>query len=306
MFKKVQTRPKRRNIFAVVVTYHPDEGLYERIKLIRNQVDKVLIVDNNSSLDCIEMISRISKDLDVDVIENKSNLGVAEALNQGFKLANILNKNYSWILTLDQDSSCYPTLIEELSFAFEHCPFKNEVGIIGTNYKEKTTGRILHKKTQDTNEWEEVKNLPTSGCLTSLSAFFDVGEFRKDLFIDYVDTEYCMRLRRHGYRVLISTKIGMVHPLGYYRKSKLHNWLRGTPMITNYAPLRHYYWTRNGTRLIYENLWHDIRWSLNEAYYLFFRRIITVLLFEENKIIKIRSIGLGFWHAILSRDGKKA
>ena len=299
-------KPEIRNIFAIVVTYHPDKELFDRIRLIRSQVDKVLIVDNNSSSDCIKMIRKISKDLDVDVIENKSNLGVAEALNQGFKLALSYNEKYSWILTLDQDSSCNSSLISNLSLAFEHCSFKNEVGIIGTNYKEKTTGRILHNKTQDKEDWEEVKNLPTSGCLTSLDVFCNIGEFRKDLFIDYVDTEYCMRARKNGYRVLISTKIGMIHPLGYYRNSKLHNWLRGTPMITNYAPLRHYYWTRNGTRLIYENLWNDINWSINEAYYLFFRRILTVILFEEKKIIKMRSIGLDFWHALSSSLGKKS
>ena len=302
----MSSKPEIRNIFAVVVTYHPDKELFDRIKLIRSQVDKVLIVDNNSSSDCIEMIRKISKDLDVDVIENKSNLGVAEALNQGFKLVQSYNKNYSWVLTLDQDSSCNSSLISDLSLAFENCPFKNEVGIIGTNYREKTTGRILHIKTQDQEDWEEVEHLPTSGCLTSLDVFCNIGEFRKDLFIDYVDTEYCMRARRNGYRVLISTKINMVHPLGYYRNSQLHNLLRGTPLITNYAPLRHYYWTRNGTRLIYENFWHDFKWSINEAYYLFFRRIITIILFEENKIVKIRSIGLGFWHALSSNLGKKS
>lgn len=306
MFNRIQAEPDRTNIFAIVVTYHPDGDLYKRIESIRNQVDRVLIIDNNSSKDCLKMISRISKDLDVDVIKNKSNLGVAEALNQGFGFVKILNKNYSWILTLDQDSSCYPNLISDLSLAFQQCPFKNEIGIIGTNYKEKTTGRILHKKTKENEDWEEVENLPTSGSLTSYDTFCNVGEFRKDLFIDYVDTEYCMRVRKSGYRVVISSKIGMTHPLGYYRNSKLHNWLKGTPMVTNYAPIRHYYWTRNGTKLIYENLWHDIKWSINEAYYLFFRRIITVILFEEKKIIKMQSIGLGFWHALSSNLGKKS
>jgi hypothetical protein len=76
-------------------------------------------------------------------------------------------------------------------------------------------------------------------------------------------------------------------------------------MITNYPPLRHYYWTRNGVTLIWENVRRDLSWSLNEAYYIFFRRIITVLLFEDKKIIKIRNIALGIWHAILSRKGIK-
>ena len=54
-------KPEIRNIFAIVVTYHPDKELFDRIRLIRSQVDKVLIVDNNSSSDCIEMIRKISK-----------------------------------------------------------------------------------------------------------------------------------------------------------------------------------------------------------------------------------------------------
>jgi rhamnosyltransferase len=305
MRQKKEPKPSRNNICAVVVTYHPDIDLCERIKQIRHQVDKLLIVDNNSAPDCVEMIRRISTDLDVDVIENESNLGVAEALNQGFKFAECFDGRYSWVLTLDQDTYCCSTLIQQLTSSYEDCPFRDEVGIIGTNYQEKTTARILFENAQADENWAEVQNLPTSGCITSLAAFSEVGDFRRDLFIDHVDTEYCMRLRDKGYRVLISTKIGMIHPLGYYRVSKLHKWIRGSSMITNYPPLRHYYWTRNGVTLIRENFRRDVSWSLHQAYYLFFRRIVTLLLFEDKKIIKIGNIVLGVWHAVLSRGGSK-
>lgn len=301
----IEAMPTRNNILGVIVTCHPDMELLERVEKIRHQVDKLLIIDNKSAADCVLMIQRISRDLDVDVILNESNFGVAEALNQGFKYAERFGGRYSWVLTLDQDTSCYPSLVQQLIMAYEDCPFRSEVGIIGTNYQEKTTGRILHKKTQAEENWEEVQNLPTSGCIVSLAAFSEVGDFRRDLFIDYVDTEYCMRLRDKGYRVLISLKIGMIHPLGYYRVSKLHKWILGSSMITNYPPIRHYYWTRNGLTLILENFRRDISWSLNQAYYLFFRRIITVLLFEDKKIIKIGNIALGVWHAVLSRGGSK-
>ena len=305
MHQEKGSRPSCNNILGVIVTYHPDMELRERVEKIRHQVDKLLIIDNKSAPDCVLMIQRISTDLDVDVILNESNFGVAEALNQGFKYAERFGGRYSWVLTLDQDTSCYPSLVQQLIMAYEDCPFRSEVGIIGTNYQEKTTGRILHKKTQAEENWEEVQNLPTSGCIVSLAAFSEVGDFRRDLFIDYVDTEYCMRLRDKGYRVLISLKIGMIHPLGYYRVSKLHKWIRGSSMITNYPPIRHYYWTRNGMILILENFWRDTNWSLNQAYYLFFRRIITILLFEDKKLIKIGNICLGVWHALISRRGIK-
>jgi rhamnosyltransferase len=300
-----EVKPNRNNILGVIVTYHPDKELHKRVEKIRHQVDKLLIIDNKSPSDCILMIQKISTDLDVDLILNDSNLGIAEALNQGLKYAELFGERYSWVLTLDQDTSCYPSLVQQLIMAYEDCPFRNEVAIVGTNYQEKTTGRILHKKTQAEENWEEVQNLPTSGCILSLTAFSKVGDFRSDLFIDQVDTEYCMRLRNKGYRVLISLKIGMIHPLGYYRSSKLHKWMRGSSMITNYPPVRHYYWTRNGVTLIKENFLRDFSWSLNQAYYLFFRRIITVLLFEDQKIIKLGNIILGIWHAILSRGGAK-
>lgn len=300
-----EVKPNRNNILGVIVTYHPDKELHKRVEKVRHQVDKLLIIDNKSSPDCVLMIQKISIDLDVDLILNESNLGIAEALNQGLKYAEIFGERYSWVLTLDQDTSCYPTLVQHLITAYEDCPFRSEVGIIGTNYQEKTTGRVLHKKTQADENWEEVQNLPTSGCILSLTAFSKVGDFRSDLFIDQVDTEYCMRLRNKGYRVLISLKIAMIHPLGYYRASKLHKWMRGSSMITNYPPVRHYYWTRNGVTLIKENFLRDVSWSLNQAYYLFFRRILTVLLFEDQKIIKLGNIVLGIWHAILSRGGAK-
>ena len=301
----IEDKPTRNNILGVIVTYHPDMELRGRVEKIRHQVDKLLIIDNKSAPDCVLMIQRISTDLGVDVIENESNLGIAEALNQGFKYAERFGDRYSWVLTLDQDSDCYSTLIEQLISAYDHCPFRDEVGMIGTNYREKTTARILHEKTTEDEDWEEVKNLPTSGCITSLTAFSELGNFRKDFFIDYVDTEYCMRLRGKGYRVLISPKVGMIHPLGYYRVSKLHQWLHGYSMITNYPPFRHYYWTRNGTTLIRENFRRDINWSLHEAYYIFFRRIITMLIFEDKRIVKLGNISLGVWHAIWRRGGIK-
>jgi rhamnosyltransferase len=139
--------------------------------------------------------------------------------------------------------------------------------------------------------------LPTSGCLTSISIFKRVGSFRDDLFIDFVDVEYCMRLKESGYRVIISPKVGMQHPLGYYRSDKLYNFLRGRSMVTNYPPLRHYYWTRNGIVLSKEYFWRSMKWSLNQIYYLLVRRPVTVLLFEENKLLKARYILLGIYHA---------
>ena len=296
--------PTPHNICAIVVTYHPDEGLPERIERIWRQVDKVIIVDNHSSATCLEMIRKISSHLGVHLILNDKNLGVATALNQGVRYAIDCGDTYTWVLTLDQDTHPYPTMVQSLISAYNDCPYRERVGIIGSNYQEWTTGRILFPSGNGNQTWAEVENLPTSGCLTSIPIFEEVGSFRDDLFIDYVDVEYCMRLRAGGYRVIISPKVCMQHPLGYYKSDRLYKFLCGRSMVTNYPPLRHYYWTRNGIILAREYFWKNMKWSLNEIYYLLIRRLVTVLLFEDNKMLKIRYMCRGIHHAFLPQRTK--
>jgi rhamnosyltransferase len=293
------------SIIGVIVTFHPDNELRSRVKLIRPQIGRLVIVDNNSSYECKEMIRTVAAEFDADLIENEANLGIASALNSGFKFARSIGPQYEWVLTLDQDSICAPNLVRNLIDSYKHCPFKDRVGIIGSNYKEKTTNKLLHSKNASHEYWDEVRNLPTSGCILRLDAYLEVGEFRTEYFIDYVDTEYCIRLRRLGYRVIISPKVGMIHPLGYYRNSKFSKFLFAEEKVSNYPAFRHYYWTRNGLSLIREYWRDDIGWALIELKYLLFNRLILVMLLEENKLSKIFNIFLGVFHFIIGRSGIK-
>ena len=298
-------KPKKNNICAIIVTYHPDEEFPKRLKNVMNQVDKVIIVDNHSSSACLCMLEKISSDPRVNLIINKENLGVATALNQGVKHLTNYSESYSWFLSLDQDTLLFPFMLQNLISAFNECPFNHQVGIIGSNYQEWTTGKILFNSQQENQIWAEVENLPTSGCLTSMKIFQHVGNFRDDFFIDYVDTDYCLRLRDKGYRVIISPQVGMKHPLGYYKPNKCYNFLFKKSMVTNYPPIRHYYWTRNGLTLVGERLSKSLKWSLREVYYLLIRRLVTVLLFEDKKILKIKYIIIAIFDASLSRRNKK-
>lgn len=296
--------PNMQNISAIVVTYHPDIEIYDRIKRIANQVNKVVIVDNGSNKENIIILKKISNELGAHLILNQNNLGVASALNIGFDFVNNSDNLFDWCLTMDQDTIIYPQMLQNLIKAYKDCPFKKQLGIIGSNYEEFHTGRILYDNRNDKRTWAEVEHLPTSGCLTSIHIYKFLGKFRDNLFIDYIDTEYCMRLKKNGFKVIISPIVNMRHPLGNYKYDKLYKFLFGRDMITNYPPLRHYYWTRNGITISKEQFWINMKWSIKELYYLLIRRVMIVILFEDFKIKKIKNILLGIYHALINRNSK--
>ena len=296
--------PTKNNICAIVVTYFPDKELPDRIERILKQLNKVVIVDNNSSEDCLEMLKKIKKEKKVELIINNENLGVATALNIGFRFAINCGDSYDWCLTMDQDSLVNPEMVQTLIEAYADCKYSFNVGIIGSNYQEWTTGSILFNDQKQHGKWTEVQHLPTSGCLTSIPIYQKVGDFRDEFFIDYVDTEYCIRLRESGFKVIISPKVIMKHPLGYYKHSKMHNFLFGQPMVSNYPAIRCYYWTRNGIIVSREQLCKNFKWSIGQLYYLLVIRLFMVILFEDNKLKKLTNIFTGILHALILKTGK--
>jgi rhamnosyltransferase len=131
-----------------------------------------------------------------------------------------------------------------------------------------------------------------------------VGDFRDEFFIDYVDTEYCLRLKEYGYKVIIAPKIIMKHPLGYYKPSTIFEFLFGQPVVSNYPAFRCYYWTRNGIIVSLEQLCKNFKWSIGQLYYLLVRRLFMVIFFEDDKLKKLTNIFKGILHALTLKTGK--
>lgn len=287
------------NTAAVIVTYHPDASFPEHLERIARQVGRVFVVDNASNRDALAMLQTLADKSDsVVLIENEENLGVATAFNQGVRASR--ESGYAWVLTFDQDSWVDERLLTALATVVSEHPQPTSIGIVGVNYWHAVTGEKAYEPRSGEGQWIEVDAVITSGSLMSTAIFDEIGCFREELFIDCVDSDYCLRLLLRGYKVLMATEPLLKHKLGNQEKHRLL-WKR--PSCTHYTAIRHYYLMRNRLSMISRYCRSHPAWAFREL-----REICVVLLlltlYERQRLTKFRAVVLGAWHALRRRAGK--
>ena len=218
----------KENIVAVVVSYN-GEALSNTIDSILPQVAHIIIVDNGSEKCFLESLHSYKKNSSLTIIENKENKGQAKALNQGLNQAIILG--FPLILTMDQDTllgkDCVNKLLEGINSGYDS---------VGANYGKK----ILSKR------FNKVRYLITSGNLLKTCALREIGGFNSELFIDSVDFDISLRLRKSGYILAIARDAIMTHSIGEIKSCE------DSETIFEHSVMRHYYIARNHYYILYK------------------------------------------------------
>ena len=265
---------------AGIVMYNPDpQRLSENIEAVKNQVDRMIFVDNASlNLPDIKQLLPGNSIL----IENKKNAGVARALNQIF--VNAVRQGADWVLTLDQDSVCRPNLVKNYA-AYIGLP---DVGILTCQIEDRNQ-MTLGLSDFQTDFCEEIERCITSGSFCSVEAYKKTGGFVNELFIDWVDYEYCANLRRHGYRIYRLDVKGLMHEIGHGQKVQI---LGHTFQVYHGPPMRQYCLARNR---LYTALKYPEYHSVKRELQLNMRNIGLVWLYEDQKLLKTRSILRGMF-----------
>lgn len=266
-----------RNTIAVIASYNPDLPRFQKVlQHVRKQVERVIVVDNGSSN--IGEIEELSNDIDVLVIRNNRNMGLAFALNQGIQVAQ--NFSPEFILTLDQDTIVYENAMSFLFDAVEKLRLK-EYGLIALSPGGHTKGFVRERLV-----W-------TSGSIIKVDVFKLGVRYRNDFFIDQVDFDFCNKLRKKSIKIFRFDYKLMDHRLG---KSVL---LRGK--VSNYeSSWRFYYIVRNSTVLLKEKAL-DLRYYIAQISSSFYP-----LLQIEGVKKSSKSLILGLCDGIFSRLGYRA
>lgn len=224
---------EQKTTYAVVVWFRPTPEQCESIRSYMDAVQRVVIVDNSP-----EDNTALAEVLPADrytYLPLRENLGIATALNKGCCFA--LEHGAQWVMTMDQDSRWEKEQLERYIHLANAYVQIHETGVFSPRQDYSTHIR------QYPQTYEQKIAVMTSGCLLSATGFKATGGFRDELFIDEVDNEYCMHIRRVGMQVVVINAAFLEHRLGELRTMRFMGiWPKE---YIDHEPFRFYYMTRN-------------------------------------------------------------
>ncbi|WP_322063049.1 glycosyltransferase family 2 protein [Paraburkholderia sp. J63] len=287
---------------AVIVFYHPDNACIERANRV-GRMCRCVVVDNTPA-GSAENEARPLLDPGIAYLPNGRNVGIATALNQG--VAQLIADGRMFAMLFDQDSEPTEELIGELTSVLRACEQRHErVAVAGPAYEDARLrgvapfvrfGYFRLKRVMPVGEVPlEVDFLITSGSCINLACWSEVGPMDDALFIDLVDTEWCMRAHARGYRVLGVPWVRMSHELG---GKPIRAFGRNYPM---HSAVRHYYLFRNVVALLKRG-YVPFSWKSTELVKLPARLLIYILFIPDaRKHVQMALRGL--WHGLAGRMG---
>lgn len=234
---------------AIVVLYNPDiPTLVRLLESVKGQVSHIIIVDNSTELDIKKQV--------VEMIPNNStytdligNMGIASAQNKGIAIAKTMSTDF--VLFLDQDSALPNNMVSDLMMVYKNLVIDGyKVATVGPSFLDEKTNELakvirhrnlrVHKSIPNqSNSFEIADYIISSGSLVPIKVLDDVGIMDEQLFIDWVDIEWCIRAKQFGYRCYVAPQIIMRHCVGddfvSVRKTKvnLHTDFRNYFIVRN-------------------------------------------------------------------------
>lgn len=281
---------RNNGVCAVVISFCAGRAIARTIAALCDQVERIVVVDNGSDDETLKLLHDLRQERIIDLLELGENRGIGYALNAGIRFAK--DNNARWILTMDQDSIADPEMVKTMLDFAEVSKDKKMISLSPTLAM--NGGNCADSITR------KVRTAITSGNMLKPETFDIVGPFREDYFIDAVDFEFCLRLRKHGIDIYRLGAAKLSHNLGERLSIKI-GFIGIT--VSMHTPIRKYYIFRNHCYLVSE-------YFLDAPLFLLKKTVFEILLllqiifFEERRMESIRMIALGVTHFYKGIRGK--
>lgn len=272
---------------GVVVLYNPDNTVIHNINTYVNELEKLYVVDN-SDIKNYTLIKQLKLINNIEYMNNHGNKGIAYGQNRAARKA--LKENFQWLLTMDQDSTATKTM---LSILIEYIEKHNTVniGIVSAYQRNR-----LEKYPGIVTEYQQVLETMSSGNMLNLAVYEKIGRFKEKLFIDMVDYEYCLRLNKNGFKIIVANKAVLEHNLGDIK-------VINNAVLYSHNPERLYYYVRNNLYVLNQYKDDFPSWIRNRKKFLF-QLYIKTFLYETQKIKRLYYFGKGYVDYIFKKYGK--
>lgn len=267
---------------GVVVLYQPNEEVFLNILSYVKELDVLYAVDNSDNSLSDKWIEWLKGFPNIKYKAFGENMGIAYALNYAAKRC----QSYHYLLTMDQDSAFAPGDVVKYKKKIEDLS-RHDVAIYAV---------VPDGNPGEPEATKFEKRVITSGSIVDLSIMRQIGGFADELFIDYVDFEYCYRVSKYGYKILRFGDIFLNHHLGELKTFKRFG---RTHVLHVHNALRRYYMTRNCVYLLRKYPGRNFHKFKQEL-----RIPKRILLYEDNKTEKLKAWALGFKDGILGNMGK--
>lgn len=295
-------RGRHSDVACVVTAFRPSPQILANVHALLAQSGTVIVVDDGSGPGFESLFADIAA-AGVDIVRLNENSGIGAALNAGVRRARE-NGHVTHVLTVDQDSTLPPGYVESLLVAEAEARAKGVVpGLVGP-------ARIRGNPVLSGGTRNGVllgKEPIQSGLLVTVEALERLGDFRAELFIDLVDTEFYLRALDAGLpTVLADTEFD--HSLGTFVDARIFGWPLGLPgrplKVRIAATWRYYYIFRN--RILVSRLYarHYPAW-VAAGCWADLRHLAVVTALAPGRLARLAAVLTGLNDGLRGRTGKK-
>lgn len=297
----MRTNYKPTDVCSIIVTYKTNINKFRNVlKYHKNNFNMVIIVNNSPQISLDSF-----KSSHITLINNPSNIGLASAINVGILAAK--KKGLKMVALFDQDTILPDNFLQNMMEKINNYQSNKLIALFSPIFFNHVTDeygsiinfkpfRLIRSKPNKDLSIKYPKYVITSGSFISITTLDDVGLMRDELFIDFIDIEWCLRARSKGYEIISFPSIEIKHFLGDFSVTIL-----GTKYPIH-TPLRMYYYFRNSIFLYHLN-GIDWNWRLVDASRNLFR-FLFYMLFVNSRCTYFKFITKGYYHGFKKKMGK--
>lgn len=223
------TKPAKFCVVGILVAYDRDLSPMARVESAQSYLNHIVLVDNTPSGH--PYLRDVSSSSRLTVIANGNEGGLAGAYNAAIDWIGGNCSNTTHVLFLDEDTdltAIEPFLRSEITREYFDKPnvaavapvyVERETGLPGAHIQlSRLTFRVLPR---DLISPAEVAFLINSMSLWRMTALRHIGPYNADLKVDHIDTDYCLRAKQMGYKLILNPSVRFPHSIGKRRQYRL-------------------------------------------------------------------------------------